>query len=981
MIASQPPFSVKRTPLAGALFAILRPQDASAATVHPEALQLALSGHTHRLALPDVHAVKARQGRYWSLVQIRHAHGATIVSGLKPPRAKALVNAVEAARRDWWHRALAARVDALRSVHKRLGELHDPPRYLNSDSFRELSADARAAVRDLPRHWPESIAQAPEIRMLNDILAFLRAPDDALTKANRTFVANELDRSRALFDRIEARPLTDEQRNAVVIDERRNLVVAAAGSGKTSVIVAKAAWLLHKKYLEPSEILLLAFARDARNEMNDRIRKRIGAASGGGVSVRTFHSLALAIVGEAEGKRPALSPVAESETKLHEHIGTKLRELVAQDVFSQALLEWFQGQFSPRESHHEFQTWGDYHNYIRSNDIRSLQGEQVRSMEECEIANFLFLHRVAYQYEAPYEHDTATAKKQQYRPDFFLPDHGIYIEHFALNAAGEPPPFVDRDSYLADIEWKRELHAEHGTLLIETHSHQRDNATLLRDLARRLALRGVPLTRIPREGIFDVLEQQGKIEPFTRLLATFLQHFKSSQMSFDELAARADKRKDPARARAFLAIFRPLFERYQRDLADAGEVDFHDMIERATRHLQRGLWPSPYRYILVDEFQDISPARARLLKALLRAAQPSQLFAVGDDWQAIYRFGGSDIAVMRDFEQHFGHHECIHLQTTFRCADRIADLATQFVLRNPAQITKRLTATRTADGPAVHIGLPDPDQPLSLLDQALKRIQAHAASQAGNSSVLLLGRYHRRKPPDMQQLATRYRGLRISFMTVHAAKGLEADYVIVLGLHAGKYGFPVQIADDPLIDLVLSAPERHPNAEERRLFYVALTRAKRQVYLLAGAVPSEFIRELMEDDFDVQCFGRRPEADVPCPVCLRGRMERRENPRNETVFYGCSNWPYCEHTSPPCPKCGTGLPRRSENGHSCPDCGATIEACPDCEGWLETRMGPYGRFLGCSNYPACNFSRDLRQSPARSGRTAHKPTRRRPSPP
>ena len=147
--------------------------------------------------------------------------------------------------------------------------------------------------------------------MLRGILAFLEAPEDARAKANEAFVGNELVRSRALFDRIEARPLTAEQRKAVVVDERCNLVVAAAGSGKTSVIVAKAGWLLRRRYRRPSELLLLAFARDARKKMENRIRARLGAAHG--VTVRTFYSLGMAIIGEAEGKPPALAPAAEND--------------------------------------------------------------------------------------------------------------------------------------------------------------------------------------------------------------------------------------------------------------------------------------------------------------------------------------------------------------------------------------------------------------------------------------------------------------------------------------------------------------------------------------------------------------------------------------------------------------------------------------------------------------------------------------------
>ena len=220
-------------------------------------------------------------------------------------------------------------------------------------------------------------------------------------------------------------------------------------------------------------------------------------------------------------------------------------------------------------------------------------------------------------------------------------------------------------------------------------------------------------------------------------------------------------------------------------------------------------------------------------------APGGQLFRGRDDWQAIYRFGGSDIAVMREFGDHFGAFERIDLATTFRCADRIASLATDFVLRNPAQIRKTVRATRKADRPAVYVGLSG-EQELSLLKEALDRIAEDARRHEGTSEVLLLGRYRHLCPRNLGALPKQYPGLRFSWKTVHRSKGLEADYAVVLGLCSGKFGFPAEIADDPLLDLVLAAPEAHPNAEERRLLYVAITRARRQVYLLAdGPEPIE----------------------------------------------------------------------------------------------------------------------------------------------
>ena len=343
------------------------------------------------------------------------------------------------------------------------------------------------------------------------------------------------------------------------------------------------------------------------------------------------------------------------------------------------------------------------------------------------------------------------------------------------------------------------------------------------------------------------------------------------------------------------------------------------------------------------------------------------MFAVGDDWQAIYRFGGSDIAVMREFGDNFGPFERIDLATTFRCADRIAAVATEFVLRNPAQIRKTVRTTRKADRPAVFVGLPG-EQELSLLKEALDRIAEDARRHDGTSEVLILSRYRHLRPRNLNALPKQYPGLRFTWMTVHRSKGLEADYAVVLGLCSGKYGFPAGIADDPLLDLVLAAPESHPNAEERRLLYVAITRARRQVFLLAeGGAQSEFVSELMDDGYDVEVFGRPPENDVSCPRCAGGRLERRENARDGGIFYGCSNFPLCEHTSRACPRCGTGLPVRSGEAWRCRDCGGSIEACPVCDGWLTARMGRYGRFLGCSNFPVCDYTRNLRTSKKERG--------------
>ena len=961
-------FTVKRRGLARILFRVVHPMHAHAASVDDEAASLAFSIASIRVPLGEIDEVQTQTHRRWRTVSIRSGRRSRTISGLPRRDANTLVDALGAARIRWWRQALDGQAATMESIHARLKESSNPSAYWRKREFTDLKLLAESVARHFPGGWPEQLAQASEVAALKAIREFLDDPEGFGNDFNSKYIENELSRSRQLFDRIETQPLTDEQRRAVVIDEDRNLVVAAAGSGKTSVIVAKAAWLVRRGFRNPSELLLLAFAKDAQQELRERVIARVGREMAQNISVRTFHSLGMSIIGEAEGKVPTLARVAEDSGVLLNLMQQTIHELVSSPETTKVFARWFRDWFAPYKSQDEFQTYGDYWNYIRQYEIRSLNGEQVKSFEECEIANFLYLNGVAYEYERPYEHDTATSKKRQYHPDFYLTDAAIYIEHFALSASGHTPSFIDEEDYVRSMEWKRQLHAEHGTTLIETFSHEHSAGRLLRNLEAKLKAHGVELSPVAPEKVFEVLNQQNRIGPFAKLVATFLQHYKGSRLTFEDLAERAAMAKDRGRAEAFLRVFRPIFDRYEDTLSQRGEIDFHDMIAKATDLVRSGRYRSPFGYMLVDEFQDISPARAGLLKALLERTPETQLFAVGDDWQAIFRFAGSDIAIMREFEKHFGHSERIDLETTFRCSDRINAVATKFVLRNPSQIRKRVRSTHRAAGTSVHIGLSGEDS-ASPLHEALGRVAEDSETHPGKSDVLLLGRYRHQRPANLSTLQKEHPRLRLSFMTAHGSKGSQADYVVVLGLCAGRYGFPSEVVDDPLLDLVLATPEEHPNAEERRLFYVAITRAKRQVYLLAeGDSQSSFIEELIEDGYDITVFGRPPQQEVHCPTCVKGRLERRENARNRNTFYGCSNYPYCGHTQQACPVCRTGLLLKQQEGFRCRNCGGIVQSCPICDGWLQTKIGKYGRFLGCSNYPDCTYTRDSRQPRRRNRR-------------
>ena len=249
--------------------------------------------------------------------------------------------------------------------------------------------------------------------------------------------------------------------------------------------------------------------------------------------------------------------------------------------------------------------------------------------------------------------------------------------------------------------------------------------------------------------------------------------------------------------------------------------------------LDTGRFVSPWKHILVDEFQDISPQRATLLAALRRQNSHTALYAVGDDWQAIYRFSGAELLLTTSFTHYFGEGEQCALDTTYRFNDRIGQIANSFVQQNPYQLAKPLNSLKPGDKKAVTL-LPD-EQLEALLDKMSGYVSI-------DERILVLARYHHLRPAILEKAATRWPKLNIDFMTIHASKGQQADYVIVVGLQDGKEGFPAPARESVIEQGLLPQPEEYPDAEERRLLYVALTRTRHRVWLLYSKPnPSRFV--------------------------------------------------------------------------------------------------------------------------------------------
>jgi DNA helicase-4 len=704
---------------------------------------------------------------------------------------------------------------------------------------------------------------------------------EEIADVNRRFVEAELASERAFFDTIEKTPLTDEQATAVACFDNRVLVLAAAGSGKTSVMVARAAYAVHRCLVAPDRVLLLAFNKAAATELQQRVTERFAAAGidSTGVTAATFHSFGLDVIGAATGRKP------RPASWLTDDVAEVLRIVDAlSDASPSFRYDWdlYRLLFSQGPTELDDSDVDAWDPDSKTAGFRTFAGEVVKSHGERLIADFLYLSGVNYRYEQPYSVDVADARYSQYRPDFYYPDIDVWHEHWALDRDGNPP--AEFSGYASDMAWKRQLHASHGTTLIETTWDGVLNGDDLARLRSELEDRRVVFDWNPDRPT-NKWTRPADHQTMARLVRSFMAHVKSNSMTADSINERLarEPRRDGFRTRLFLRIYSQIHAEWDRRLAADDSVDFDDMLVTAAGLVEGGFDPG-YDLVLVDEFQDASQARARLTRALV--APPGRyLLAVGDDWQAINRFAGADLSVMTRFSDWFGRSQQVALTTTFRCPQTACDTAAAFVSKNPIQFSKPMRSAQSGPGAQVRVVLDD--DPRRAVAGTLRRIAAEAAD---GSTVDVLGRYGFQR----DLLGAAPPNLAVRFRTVHSSKGLEADHIVIVGMETGRYGFPSRIADDPVLELAMPIAEQFPHAEERRLFYVALTRARHTVAIITPpARMSPFVTELLNDpNVTTETIDGSPATPpVVCTSCRRGTMVPRRGPYGP--FLGCSTWPAC----------------------------------------------------------------------------------------
>ncbi|HDX0899479.1 TPA: UvrD-helicase domain-containing protein [Stenotrophomonas maltophilia] len=887
-----------------------------------EYVELSVSGQQYRLRVDDDQQMQVHRGVIWSRVELQTGDAAGLcVDGLPNGPASRLAGALQ-------HLLFARTTRGRKALFDTILEqiqswLSDADALIDRGSAgrRWITHEQQQALlakrSDLPLQPPELEQLFRDEDVHEDLHADShRAALDALrdwnldwpaawAEANEAMTLRELVLARGFLGRVESKPLTEEQARAVICFDNRVQVVAAAGSGKTSTMVAKAAYAIDRGLVEPERMVMLAFNKDAAKELEERAQRTFDRLGMGNtvVEARTFHALGLAIIAKATGRKPDIPEWTIDATLGFNKLAELVDDLKDRSIHFRTQWDMFRLVFGRDLPAFGAEMEADGYDRDGTPYIRTLQGERVKSLEECVIADWLFYNGVTYDYERRYEFDTATDTHRQYRPDFYYPDAGLYHEHFALDADSQPPP--DFAHYADGMHWKRQQHAARGTALVETTSFGLRSGHALQDLAERLGESGVELDPNPDR---ELPEQGAKPMPdadLIGLMRTFIAHAKSNCLTLDDMAERLRQMPEDQfeeRHRRFLEIASPVFQAWDNALADEHGIDFEDMLNMAAGLLEQGHYESPYELVMADEFQDASRARARLCRALV--SRPGRyLFAVGDDWQSINSFAGADVSVMTGFREWMGHGQVLKLEQTFRCPQALCDASSRFVSRNPAQIAKAVRSAAPAMGPVLQAFQMNRREELQDgVRQYLAKLHQQLLSGAvpqgrkGRVTVFILGRYRADRSAMPSDWKTVFGStMDVEFLTVHRSKGREADYVILPGMV--NRSFPSLRSDDPVLSLAMPEGDTYPLSEERRLFYVALTRARRSVamFTLQGK-RSPFLDELVKDGaVEVTAISGATIHEERCPVCKVGVFVDRNGPHG--AFRSCSSYPLC-HNKP-----------------------------------------------------------------------------------
>ncbi len=775
---------------------------------------------------------------------------------------------------------------------------------------------------------------------------------------NKLFIRKKLKEYKEYFDHILDKEnknikLDFEQRLAILTDEDYNLIIAGAGSGKTTTMVAKIKYLIEKCHIPGNQILAMSFARKNVMELDEKLNKIYQL----GVDVKTFHKLGCELIGIDRN-----TPVRVISQNVQKDI---ILDFLKNDIYQDKQLlhdtvNFLSCYFYADPHLSEFESFDEYKKYKYDTQYESLKGnlgeynktiidkrrkakisiqnEFLRSYEELKIANFLFLNGIEYEYEKRYPFPAGDVV---YYPDFTIKqgENIVYLEHFGIHQNGSSDIYSADvlHKYLHEIDIKKQWHEQNKTKMICTYSQYNDGRSLLVHLEELLTQNGFILHKLDEKSVYDKLfetSQNTQFYAYLILALSFIAKFKLTYYQssyFDQLMQTTDNE----RTFQFLKLTKKVYQAYQDYLTNHHLIDFEDMIIQSIdvlSHTKKESFPFQYQYVIVDEYQDISDQRFELLRKFVMLLG-AKVIAVGDDWQSIFAFAGSNVSLFTQFEEVMGYAEILRIQNTYRNSQELIDVASEFVEKNNVQIHKELHSNIHLDKPVVVYSYDD--YHASSTNKGIlitKIIQDIIKEYSPQNKILLIGRYQNdldrllttglfQKGQGNHVICTSIPSARLYFATAHGSKGVEYDNVIIINAIDSTYGFPSKVKDDPIF-LLFGDKRNLAYAEERRLFYVALTRTKSRVYIIVPASkPSPFVLELKENihvefkDDVVKNYQNQIES-LTCPHC--GFYLKREyfDPMNQYVYRCTNDKNICDFITTeltykvpikPCPKCKKGF--------------------------------------------------------------------------
>lgn len=696
------------------------------------------------------------------------------------------------------------------------------------------------------------------------------------------------------------------QQEAITTEDLRVLVLAGAGSGKTKTLLQRIQYLIDEKEVRPSEILGITFTRAAANEMIDRLI--VSADSSGqyeavvndvrlpkyetakirrsyiskhkwisGLTIRTFHSLCYVILrtygaNEFDNKFRIL---LDSKNEYDEEFVNATAPELTTDVIQKVLIERCKSNaflldfkryildYYVDKRHLKDDANKKINTY--SKDFTTLDGTKVRSKSEQYIADWLYRHSIKYQYEL-----TLKVENFTFRPDFFIPAANLYIEHIS-----------DKSYPMTD---KLKEYSKGGLHCIQTHDRITKDSSLFNYELERIFAGLLPKdyhSKVVLNFSEELKGYMGYVKDYLTQVLRVMDMIKAEGLSVETIRNNSSNDQHE-RVRSFYELALPLIDDYRKYCIDKSYLDFNDLISTTISLCKNNpdilqMLQSTFKYILVDEFQDVNNLQVDLLNLILTPA--SHLFCVGDDWQSIYGFRGSNVSYIIEFQKHFLGSKVIKLDTNYRSTANIVDASNEVIKFNKFKVEKEIFAFKKSSAKiCVFAGSSIDDNARFAVEEVSKLYES------GFSVEDILFLYRRTKMLDPYRDEFRDKGVKFKGSTIHGAKGLEARIVFIIGLTDGPGGFPDIWLMDRIFQTIKKSDINLLMEEERRLFYVALTRAKDKVYLLTEkGNESRFLDEIPDELIEKKSSEFKPlvQKIEKCTSC---------DSQLESIFSFC---PFC----------------------------------------------------------------------------------------